>query len=332
MSSSSSTLVARTPASRELAREPLRLRLASADRGNCTGKVELGAAALEREQRKNVRRPGCGGRRDAGIDRIGCLDRGAQLVLELLEPRAREDPRPSPLDALRISVEDEPERVRAHGRMHRRRSISPFDARHSLVVAVARRSRVDHTSAAERRLRAQDHAIAARRDDRRGQAQLRVALAHPDDARGNVGRSDVNLDASAVANRLELVEHDVEPVRDRVAVALDERIAAKHLRALDSGQADRDPLSRLRPLDVAVVHLHAPYAHVLAGGLENELVAGADRARPERPGRHRADAAQRERAVDVQARPVRPTVPARRRPRRGRSQRAARRCRLRSAR
>ena len=94
--------------------------------------------------------------------------------------------------------------------MHGRRSVAAFDARHSLDVAVARRSRVDHTAAAERRLRAQDHPIATRRDDGRSQAQLRIALARPDHTGGNMGRSDVNLDASAVANRLQLVEHDVE--------------------------------------------------------------------------------------------------------------------------
>ena len=68
------------------------------------------------------------------------------------------------------------------------------------------------------------------------------------------------------------------------------------------GSATRDPLSRLRALDRLVVHLDAAHAHVAAGRLHAQLVALADRARPERAGDDGADAAQREDAVDVEPR------------------------------
>ena len=50
------------------------------------------------------------------------------------------------------------------------------------------------------------------------------------------------------------------------------------------------------------MHLHAAHAHRSRRRLGAQLVALADRARPERPGRDGADPAQREHAVDVEPR------------------------------
>ena len=172
-----------------------------------------------------------------------------------------------------------------------------------------RRRRIDDPPSAERRLGAQDHPVAAGGDDGLRQAKLRPALTDPNDASDHVRGSDVDVSPSTVADRLELVEHDVQPVRARITVSLHESVTAQRLGALDSGQAHRDPLPRLGPLDVAIVHLHAPHAHCLAGRLEQELVAGADRARPQRPRQHRPDPAQGEGAVDVEARrPLHPLL------------------------
>src|SRR5439155_15425120 len=91
-----------------------------------------------------------------------------------------------------------------------------------------------------------------------------------------------------------------EAVGDGVGTWRDERVAAGELVALDSRQCDRDALAGLGALDWAVVDLHAPYAHVEARRLDAQLVALADRPRPERARDDRADPAQREDAVDVQ--------------------------------
>ena len=81
----------------------------------------------------------------------------------------------------------------------------------------------------------------------------------------------------------------------------DERVAARDPVALDARERDGDALARLGPLDRAVVHLHAAHAHVEAARLDPQLVALADRPGPERAGHDRADPAQREDAVDVEA-------------------------------
>ncbi len=104
---------------------------------------------------------------------------------------------------------------------------------------------------------------------------------------------------------VQLLERDVDAVARPVLARLDERVAAVEVAAADPGQRDRDPLPRLRAVDRPVVHLDAAHAHVEARRLGAERVALADRARPERPGRDGADAAQREDAVDEEpGRPV----------------------------
>ena len=178
------------------------------------GSAKLGTAALEREQRDHVCRPRVGRHRYAGIDLVRGLDLGAQLALELVQPVAREDPGPSSLDTRRLAVQDKSEGVDVDGRVNGRGDVSVLHESHPLLVTVARRSRVDDAPAAERRLGTQDHAVATGGDDGLGQSQLRPALTRSDDASESVRCPDMNANARAVANRLELVEHDVEPVRD----------------------------------------------------------------------------------------------------------------------
>ena len=55
-----------------------------------------------------------------------------------------------------------------------------------------------------------------------------------------------------------------------------------------------------RPLDGGVVHLGAAHPGAPAGRQQGHAVAGAERARPQRPGDHGAGAVDRERAIDVE--------------------------------
>ena len=74
------------------------------------------------------------------------------------------------------------------------------------------RVRVEHAAAGDGRRPAQDDAVVARGDERRGQPQLGEALAGPDDARRDGGGAVMDVEARAVLDRLELRELDVEPV------------------------------------------------------------------------------------------------------------------------
>ena len=170
--------------------------------------------------------------------------------------------------------------------------------------------------------RAQYDPIAAGGHDRPGETELREPGAdarHPcDDVGGAV--VDVHARRQLAAG----VEGEVEAVAAREGARRDEGVAAPQLVALDARQRDRDPLARLRTLDRPVVHLDAPNAHRPPARLEPQLVALADRPRPERPRRDGADPAEREGAVDVEAH--RPSgARARRRRRRPRASRATRR-------
>ena len=98
------------------------------------------------------------------------------------------------------------------------------------------------------------------------------------------------------------LEGYVEPVADRIRAVGDERVAAPQLAPLHARQRESDALAGLRPLDRAVVHLDTAHAHVEAGRLGAELVALADRPRPEGAGDDGADPLEREHAVDVQPR------------------------------
>ena len=122
------------------------------------------------------------------------------------------------------------------------------------------------------------------------------------DARWNPGRAVVHRQPGAARDRLELLERDLEPVRAGKRVRGDERVAAVDVAPLDARQVDGHPLPGLRALDGRVVHLHRADAHVAARRLEPQLIALADRPRPERARDDGADPAQREDAVDVQPR------------------------------
>ena len=105
-----------------------------------------------------------------------------------------------------------------------------------------------------------------------------------------------------VCDRHELLERDIEPVARCERAGRKQRVTPPQLVSLHAGQRERDSLHRLRPLDRAVVHLDAAHAYVASARLGAENVAGADRSRTEGPGRDRADPAQREHPVDVEAR------------------------------
>src|SRR5262249_42318681 len=121
-----------------------------------------------------------------------------------------------------------------------------------------------------------------------------------DDASERRRRSVVNEHARR-DRRAELLHLDVEAVAGRIRAGLDEHVAASELAPLDARQGDRHSLSGSGGVDRLVVDVHATDADVAAARLGAERVAGGDPARPERPGRHGADAAEREDAVDVQA-------------------------------
>ena len=197
---------------------------------------------------------------------------------------------------------DVAERRHENRRVNGRRDLPALHERQARLVAMPGWRRVEDGPAADRRLAAQDDSVASSRDDRRRKAKLSPALPDAHDPRRHARCPDVGVETRAVGDRLELVERDVEPERDRVRVGGDERLAARDLAALDTRQADGDALPRFRPWDVAVVYLDAANAHGHARRLDPELVSRADRARPERPGDDRPDAAQREGPVHPEPR------------------------------
>ena len=180
------------------------------------GPVELGAFPLEWKAREHVRGPRLDGRVHARIERVGRLDPTFELGTELLEPRLRELPR----------TVDEHRRV--HGLLA---ASSPLEERH---VSVPARSRVDHRSATDGRLAAEDDAIAAGCDDGRGEPELRKALTRPHDP-GRYRRSAVvDVEARPIRDRRELLERHVEPVARRERAGRQERVAPLHLVPLDA--------------------------------------------------------------------------------------------------
>src|SRR5207245_9328771 len=93
---------------------------------------------------------------------------------------------------------------------------------------------------------------------------------------------------------------DVEAIRDRKVTGCDQRIAAPEVTALERRDVDCDALDRISMLDRCVVNLDASDAHDPPGRFQPEKVAAGDAPRPERSGRAGADAAQAERAVDIE--------------------------------
>ena len=167
-------------------------------------------------------------------------------------------------------------------------------------------------------------------DDGRGEAELGVRAVDADDPGQVLAGAVVDVEAGAVGDLGELLERHVEPVAGRVGAPRDQGVPAAELGALDPGERHRDALARLGPLHRPVVHLDAPHADVDPGRLGPQLVALADRAGPERPGRDRADPLEREDPVDEEAgRPRRRPLldrGRRRRPARRAARRAPRPC------
>ena len=84
------------------------------------------------------------------------------------------------------------------------------DALEPFEVGVTWWRRIDHLAAAHRRSRSEHDPVAALRDDRRGEAELRESPG-ADDA--PEGRARAVVDKRAFRNRRELLQRDVEPVR-----------------------------------------------------------------------------------------------------------------------
>ena len=123
------------------------------------------------------------------------------------------------------------------GRGDDRGRIALFEKREPLLLEPARRGRIEHGGAAERRLPSQDDAVAARRDDGSLEPQLRRALADTGDPGCDSRGAVMHGHAGAVVDRGQLLELDVEPVGDRERARRDERVASVQLAPLDPGQA-----------------------------------------------------------------------------------------------
>ncbi|HZC71301.1 MAG TPA: hypothetical protein VE442_11460 [Jatrophihabitans sp.] len=79
-----------------------------------------------------------------------------------------------------------------------------------------------------------------------------------------------------------------------------QRVAAAHLIRLDAAQVHRDAGDRIRRVDPPVERLERSDARLCAGRADLDLVADAQRARPERAGHHGAGATDGEHAIDPQ--------------------------------
>ena len=180
---------------------------------------------------------------------------------------------------------------------------------------MAVRGRVEHFPAGDRRRRcreADDEAIAAGGDRSLAQAQLREA--------GGAGRKlglteqrdspiEVGCSSSTCAGWPWLRPGPAGSAWRRTsrrklagkAPATDEGVPASNGLPLDADEARCHPLPGAGALAGAVVHLDRPDPRLDVVRREHELIAGADGARPERPGHDGADALQRKRAVDPQA-------------------------------
>ena len=121
---------------------------------------------------------------------------------------------------------------------------SPLEA---LEVGVAARSGVDDGAAADRRLAAEDDAVAARCDDGRREPELREALPCPHDASRHGRSAVVDMKTRPVCDRHELLECDVEPVARRERPAREQRIAPPQLVPLHAREARPRPADRARP-------------------------------------------------------------------------------------
>ena len=188
--------------------------------------------------------------------------------------------------------------------MHGRRDRAALDELHPLGARVARRRRIDDAPAADRRVGAQHDVVAARRDDRLREPELRPALADAHDAREHGAGAVVDDARAAGSPRAARARRRAGSSTDTRPARRARRRAGARVRSMPgSATATRCPASARST--ALVVHLHAAHAHRPRARLGAQLVALADRARPERPRGDGADAAQREHAVDVEPRRAR---------------------------
>jgi len=144
--------------------------------------------------------------------------------------------------------------------------------------------------------------IVAGGDDGNRETELGVLLPRANDAGRDRRRAVVHEQAGSGRNRLELLEANVQPVARPVRLAADEGVPAPELAPLHPRQRERDPLARGPMVDRLVVHLHRSHPHAAAARLDPENVPAGNGAGPERSRHNRPDPAQREDAIDVQAR------------------------------
>ena len=133
------------------------------------------------------------------------------------------------------------------------------------------------------------------------------------------GRAVEHLDEFAPAQRsgaLEQIDGDVEAVGRRGRRAGPQHAARWHLVPLDTDERNGHAAAGAGALGVRAVDLQRAHARLTAGGLNRHGLADGERARPERPRHHGADAVEGEGAVDGEAHA--PGVVARRRLRGGR--------------
>ena len=177
---------------------------------------------------------------------------------------------------------------------------------------------------------ADDDPVAAQGGQRRLQPQLRTAgragrqprAVEQHDAGADGRRPVQDLDVRAPADAVRLrhrLQRDVDAERRCQRRAGVEHVAALHVAALDADQAGRHAAPGHRLLHVGVVLLQRADAGLAAARRQAHAVARPQRPRPEGARDDRADAAQREDAVDGQPGP--PARGPRRQSRRRRAQR-----------
>ena len=171
-----------------------------------------------------------------------------------------------------------PEAVEPHRRIDGGRDVAALDQLEALGRELPRRVGIEDDRAAESRPVSQDDVVATGGNRGRGEPELRVVLAGPDHPCVVLGGPVVDVEARSVRNFLQLVEDDVQPVARRERARLDQCIPSPERTPFDSRECDRDTLTRPGPLDVAVVHLHAPNANLEPAWLSDEDVSF-----PERP-------------------------------------------------
>ncbi len=195
------------------------------------------------------------------------------------------------------------------------------DARVLLALAGAGREHADDPAAADRRPAggardesAHDEVIAGQRAERRGaiEAELReagrarrqgsVADEHErrEHLRGAVVDEHLRPRGERAGRRAQVAQLDVEDVRAGELAGMREQIAAREVVDGDAAEVEGRAMAGRRALDRRAVHLDAAHACRHARRDDRELVAGGDLAAEHGAGDDRAEALDREHAVDRQ--------------------------------